>query len=191
MLTAVELSAYFGLGAVALLATNLLLGLLIAAGYNPARHWPWRSFKLFTLHNWTGYLALAAALLHPSILLFSSAPRFRAIDVVVPLWSPVQPTSNTLGAVSLYMVVIVVVTSYFRRVFGRRLWKAIHYTTYGAALVFFVHGVIADPTVTGRPIDYVDGEKVFVEGCAAVFVAVAIWRFRHRRARRRLAAARG
>ena len=54
MLTAVELSAYTALGAVALLAANLLLGLLLAAGYNPARHWPYRPIKLFRFHNWTG-----------------------------------------------------------------------------------------------------------------------------------------
>ncbi|HTH00298.1 MAG TPA: hypothetical protein VL882_08535 [Vicinamibacterales bacterium] len=65
------------------------------------------------------------------------------------------------------------------------MWKSIHYTTYAAAVIFFIHGLIADPTVTGRAIDYIDGEKVYVEMCAASFVVLAIWRIRHRRARRR------
>jgi sulfoxide reductase heme-binding subunit YedZ len=186
MITPVELSAYVGLGAVTLLAVNLLLGLLMAGGYNPARHWPGRAIKLFTLHNWTGYAALAAAVLHPAILLLSSKPRFRPIDLLLPLWSPMQPVSNTLGAVALYLVAIVVTTSYFRTALGRRRWKLIHYATYAAGAIFFVHGVIADPTVTGRAIDYIDGEKVFVEGSAAAFVAVAVWRLRHRRSRRRV-----
>jgi len=185
MLTAVELSAYVALVAVGLLATNLLLGLLMAAGYIPARHWPHQPIKLFRLHNWTGYIALVAVLVHPLILLFSSAPRFRPIDLIAPVWSPVQPTSNVLGAIALYLIVIVVITSYCRRALGRRLWRSIHYTTYPAAAVFFVHGIIADPTVTGHPVDYLDGEKVFVEGLAAVFVLLAVWRIRHRRANRR------
>jgi len=190
MPSAVELSAYVGLVAVGLLAANLLLGLMMAAGFNPARHWPRRALKLFTFHNWTGYIALAAAVIHPLILLFSSSPPFRVIDLIVPVWSPVQPVSNVLGAISLYLVVIVVATSYFRRALGRHLWRTIHYATYAAAGIFFVHGLIADPTVTGRAIDYIDGEKVYVEICAVAFVAVAVWRIQHRRARRRAEMAR-
>ncbi len=110
MPSAVELSAYVALVGVGLLAANLLLGLLMAAGYNPARHWPYRPVKLFRLHNWTGYIAFSAALVHPAILLFSTSPRFRVIDVLVPVWSPVQPLSNVLGAVALYLVVVVVAT---------------------------------------------------------------------------------
>jgi predicted ferric reductase len=187
MTTAVELSAYLALAAVSLLTVNLLLGLLMAAGFNPVRHWPYRRLKLFTVHNWTGYVAVSVVVLHPAVLLFSSQPRFGIVDLILPLWSPVQPTSNTLGAIAFYLVVIVVITSYFRTSLGRRNWKAIHYATYPAAGVFFVHGVIADPTVSGRAVDYADGEKVFIEACSVMFVLVAAWRFQHRRARRRAA----
>ena len=185
MPSAVELSAYVALVGVGLLAANLLLGLMMAAGYNPARHWPHRAVKLFRLHNWTAYIALSVAIVHPAILLFSSSPRFRLIDLVFPAWSPVQPVSNVLGAIALYVVIVIVVTSYFRRALGRYLWRTIHYATYVAAVIFFIHGLIADPTVTGRAIDYIDGEKVYVEICVALFLLVTIWRVRHRRARRR------
>jgi methionine sulfoxide reductase heme-binding subunit len=185
MPSAVELSAYVGLVAVGLLAANLALGLLMATGFNPARHWPHRALKLFRFHNWIGYIALTAALIHPAILLFSTSPPFRFIDLIVPLWSPVQPVSNVLGAISLYLVILVVATSYFRRILGRYLWRTLHYATYAAAGIFFVHGLIADPTVTGKAIDYIDGEKVYIEICAAVFLVVSAWRIRHRRARRR------
>ena len=191
MPSAVELSAYVALFAVGLLGANLLLGLLMAAGYNPARHWPNRAVKLFRLHNWTGYIALSAAIVHPAILLFSSSPRFHVIDLLLPFWSPVQPFSNVLGAIALYIVIVVVATSYFRRPLGRHLWRTIHYLTYAAAIIFFIHGVIADPTVTGRAIDYIDGEKVYVEICAAMSLLLAIWRIRHRRANRRPELARG
>jgi len=85
MPSAVEISAYVALVAVGLLAANLLLGLLMAGGFNPARHWPHRSVKLFRLHNWTGYIALTAALVHPAILLFSTSPPFRIVDLVLPI----------------------------------------------------------------------------------------------------------
>jgi predicted ferric reductase len=184
MFTAVELSSYLALVAVGLLSLNLLLGLLLATGYNPVRQWPRRPIKLFPFHNWTGYTGFAAALLHPIVLLWSYQPRFRPLDIVLPLWSPVQPVSNTLGAVAAAIVAVVILTSYFRAAIGRYRWKAVHYATYAAAIVFFIHGIIADPTVTGRAVDFIDGEKVYVEGCAAIFALTTIWRVRHRRARR-------
>jgi DMSO/TMAO reductase YedYZ heme-binding membrane subunit len=187
--SAVDLSGTIALVAVGLLTANLLLGLLLSVGYNPTRQWPRQRIKLFTFHNWTGYAAFAAVVLHAGVLLFSRAPRFAMLDVLVPLWSPVQPLSNTLGAAGFYLVLIVVATSLkgSRKALGRHRWKAIHYTTYAAAAVFFVHGVIADPLLKGRPVDFIDAEKVYVEACALLVVAGAIWRIRHRRAMRRLA----
>lgn len=188
-MSAVDLSGTIALGAVGLLTVNLLLGLLLSVGYNPTRQWPRLRIKLFTFHNWTGYIALAAAAVHAAVLLFSSDPRFTLSDVLVPIHSPVQPLSNTLGAAGLYLVAIVVITSLkgVRTALGRHRWKAIHYTTYAAAGVFFVHGVIADPQLKNRPVDFIDAEKVYVELCALAVLGVIAWRITHRRAIRRAA----
>ncbi len=163
----------------------------MSVGYNPARQWPKRRLKLFTFHNWTGYIAFGAVVLHAGALLVSRDPAFTLLDVLVPLWSPVQPVSNTLGAVGFYLLLVVVATSLklSRTTLGRHRWKAIHYTTYAAASVFFVHGVIADPLLKGRPVDFIDAEKVYVQACAIVVIAVTVWRIRHRRATRRAARA--
>jgi len=189
--SAIDLSGTIALVAVGVLSANLLLGLLMASGYNPSRQWPYQRIKLFTFHNWTGYAAFWLVVLHAGVLLFSSDPRFRLLDILVPIWSPVQPLSNTLGAIGFYLVLIVVVTSLkvSRTSLGRHYWKAIHYTNYAAAGVFFVHGVIADPLLKGRPVDFIDAEKVYVEACAVIFVFVIAWRIKHRRAVRRAARA--
>jgi methionine sulfoxide reductase heme-binding subunit len=186
-MTAVDVSGTIALGAIGLLTINLLLGLLLSVGYNPTRQWPRRRLKLFTFHNWTGYVAFAAVVLHAGALLFSRDPAFRPYDVLVPVASPVQPLSNTLGAAGFYLVAIVVVTSLkrARSALGRHWWKTVHYTTYAAAGVFFVHGVIADPLLQNRPIDVLDAEKVYVEGCALAVAGAIAWRIRHRRALRR------
>jgi methionine sulfoxide reductase heme-binding subunit len=190
--TAVDLSGTIALVAVGLLTANLLLGLLLSVGYNTARQWPRRRIKLFPFHNWTAYAALAAAALHAAVLLFSTAPRFRLVDVLAPIYSPVQPVSNTIGAAGFYLVAIVVFTSVkrVRSALGRHRWKAIHYTTYASAALFFLHGVIADPKVEGRAVDFLDGEKVYIEACAVLVLMAVGWRVHHRRAiRRRLRAA--
>lgn len=191
-MTAVDLSGTIALVAVGLLTLNLLLGLLLSVGYNPKRRWPRRAFKLFTLHNWTGWIAMAAVVLHAGALLFSSNPSFRLYDVLFPIESPVQPFSNNLGALGFYLLLVVVITSWkpVRTALGRHVWKPIHYTTYAAAGVFFTHGVVADPLLKGRPVDLIDAEKVYVEVCAIAVIAATAWRVKHRRAIRRAERAR-
>lgn len=182
-MTAVDVSGTIALGAIGLLTLNLLLGLLLSIGYNPTRQWPRQRVKLFTFHNWTGYIAFGAVVLHAGALLFSSEPKFRVYDILFPIESPVQPFSNNLGAIGFYLVTIVVVTSLkrVRTALGRHWWKIVHYTTYAAAAVFFTHGIIADPLLKNRPVDFIDAEKIYVEGCALA-VLVATWlRIRYRR----------
>ncbi len=180
--TAIDVSSVVGLTALGMFTAQILMGLLLSVGYNPIRQWPrQRWIKLFTLHNWLGYIGLATALTHPLILLASSEAGFRLFDVVMPIWSPTQPIPSTLGAIALYLIAFVVLTSYFRRVFGRHRWKQLHYTAYAAAAVFYVHGVWADPLLKNRPVDWIDAEKVYVEGCALLVVAATIWRFNYGR----------
>lgn len=129
MPTAIDISSVVGLTALGMFTAQILMGLLLSVGYNPIRHWPrQRWIKLFTFHNWLGYLGLATAFVHPLILLGSSEIHFRLFDVFVPIWSPVQPIPSTLGAIALYLIAFVVLTSYFRRVFGHHNWKLLHYT---------------------------------------------------------------
>jgi len=182
-LTAVDISGTIALGAIGLLTLNLLLGLLLSVGYNPARQWPRRSLKLFTFHNWTGYLALATVVLHFGTLLFSSKPVFRLYDVLFPIESPVQPFANNLGALGFYLVTLVVVSSLkrVRTALGRHRWKPIHYATYAAATVFFTHGILADPLLEGRPPDFIDAEKVYVELCALAVLVATFYRIKYRR----------
>lgn len=177
-MTAIDLSADIGLAAVGLATANLLLGLLMALRYSPVRNWPHRQFNYFRLHNWTGYGALVAAALHPAVLLFSSTAGFRLRDVLYPLHSPSQPLENTIGAIGLYLIAIVVVTSYFRLRLGRRTWKAFHYGIYVAAVALFWHSIFTDPLLKNSPVDPLDGEKAFIEICLVLFASVAVFRWR-------------
>jgi sulfoxide reductase heme-binding subunit YedZ len=182
--TAIDVSSVVGLIALGIFSAQILLGLLISVGYNPLRSWPRRRVKLFTFHNWLGYIGLATAFVHPLILLVSATAGFRLFDIFVPIWSPTQPVENTLGAIALYLVTFVVLTSYFRTVFGHHRWKQLHYTSYGAASVFFLHGILADPNLKNLPVDWLDGEKVYVEGCTLLIAIATYARFRYGRRKR-------
>lgn len=179
-MTAIDVSSFAGLTAMTLFTLNLLLGLLVKTNYNPQRQWPHRKLPvpLFKIHNWTAYAALAVAALHPTILLFSSTARFKLIDIVAPIHSPNQTLYNNLGALAFYTFALVVVTSYFRPRLGYRPWKKLHYFAYVAAALMFVHGTLIDPDLKNRPTDFLDGEKLLVEGCFVLAAAGSIWRMR-------------
>jgi len=106
----------------------MLVGLLMAFRYSPHRSWPHRRFNYFRVHNWTGYIALAVAILHPATLLFNKEPGFRFLDLVYPIHSPSQPLDNTIGAIVLFLLAFVAVTSHMRIRLGRHLWKSFHFS---------------------------------------------------------------
>jgi DMSO/TMAO reductase YedYZ heme-binding membrane subunit len=181
MPTAVDLSSFAGLTAMVLFTVNILLGLLVSVNYNPQRQWPHRKlpFPFWKLHNWNAYLAISVAFLHPTILLFSSTAGFRIRDVLFPVSSPEQTFYNCLGALTFYSFLFVVVTSHYRPQLRYRPWKKLHYTAYAAGALMYVHGTLIDPNLKNLPPDYLDGEKVLVEGCLLVVVAASIWRWRY------------
>lgn len=181
----IDLSADAGLVAVALATINICLGVLIAVRYSPVRCWPHRRFNIFRLHNWAAYLLVVVIFLHPVILLFSSTTRFRLLDIVLPLWSPVQPLENTLGAVGLYLLLVVVLTSYFRLRMTRTTWKRFHYLVYVGSVFTFIHSLLTDPQLKGLPVDYLDGEKLFIEICGLLVLAAGMYGLRRKRERAR------
>lgn len=177
-MSAIDLSSYFGLTAMTLLTLNILLGLVMSTKYNPVRNWPHRRINTFKLHNWTAYIALTIASTHPLIILFSSTAKFTLLDILYPVHAPRQPWVNVLGALALYALIFVVLTSYFRRELGRRTWKTLHFSAYGVAALFFVHGILTDPKLKDAPIDFLDGEKVYVELCLLLVIAAVGYRVR-------------
>lgn len=180
-----DLSAYIGLMAVGAATVNMLLGTLMAFRYSPLRSWPHIRFNYFRVHNWCGYAALSASALHPLILLANPNPRFTITDILYPVHSPGKPVENTFGAAALYLIALVVITSYFRVRFSRRLWKAFHFSVYFAAVALFFHGLLTVPDMKSDSVDWLDGGKVFIVGCLMLVAAVGLLRWRYSRTRKR------
>src|SRR5438270_14064148 len=113
-MNALEISADLGLAAACLATANICLGLLMAVRYSPRQRWPRRQINIFAIHNCTAYLLLATIVAHPLVLLYSQTILWRVMDIAFPVWSPVQPVENTIGAAGLYLYVLVV-ANYFLR----------------------------------------------------------------------------
>jgi len=173
-----DLTTYLGLAAVYLLGVNVLLGLLMAARYNPWKRWPHRRINLLKLHNWTAYVALALSAAHPIPLLFLDKKRFTLFDIAFPISSPEQPTINLLGAIALYLLAFTVITSNYRAEIGRQRWKPLHYLTYLVALLLVIHGTLTDQHLDDSPVDILDAEKVGIIAIGVVIAACTFFRFK-------------
>jgi predicted ferric reductase len=175
-----DLCSYLGLGAVGMVTTNLLLGMLLSLRYSQVRQWHHRHVNLFALHRWTAYVAIILTLTHPAVLLFLRVPRFRLIDVLWPVHSYLQPKLNLAGAGALYLLVIVLLTSLLRAHMPRLVWRRLHYLVFPAAVLLFLHSILTDPNLKDGHPDLLDGGKIFVEAATLLSFAAIMVRIRLR-----------
>lgn len=173
-----DLCSYLGLGAAGAVVVNLFIGLLLSMRYSPLRLWPHRHINLFALHRWTAYIAIVLVLAHPMVLLLLHKPYFGLIDVLWPVHSYLQPKLNTIGAIALYLLLLVLVTSLLRTRIGRPLWRRLHYLVFPTAVLLLVHGIYTDPNLRDGHPDLLDGGKVFLELAALLTLAAVIVRVR-------------
>jgi predicted ferric reductase len=95
--------------------------------------------------------------------------------------SPAQPLDNSIGAMALYLLAFVVITSYVRIRLGRHLWKSFHFSIYFAAAALFWHSLFTDPGLKNAPVAWLDGGKLFVESCLLLIATASLLRLRHAR----------
>jgi sulfoxide reductase heme-binding subunit YedZ len=191
-----DISSTLGLIATAVLTFNILLGILLSTAYRRSPAWKklpsWlKKISLDDLHNWTAYVALTLALAHPLLLLPDAASKFRLTDILFPVNAPHQALWAVLGAVALYALIVVIITTQKRikNRLGFRAWKNIHLISYGTALLFIVHGLVMDPELKDRPVDWLDAEKLLSEICGLILIAATYIRYRYHRKHRRGAVA--
>jgi predicted ferric reductase len=152
----------------------------MALRYSPTRLWPHRHINLFQLHQWSAYAAVALTFAHPIVLLFLRTPIFRLFDILWPIHSPLQPWINLQGALALYLLAVILVTSLLRNRIGRRLWRNLHYLAFPTVVLIFIHSILTDPNLKDGHPDLLDGGKVFLEAAVLLSLVAIFFRLRLR-----------
>ncbi len=185
-LTYVDISGTMGLIATGLLTFNFLLGMMLSTAYKKKAYWKKlpetiKKISIDDLHNWTAYVAMFFVILHPLFLLLDKAQKFTLTDVLWPVNAPKQSNIVLLGTISFYAFIIVIITTQkvIKKKMSFRLWKNIHLISYATALLFLVHGLLMDPLLKDRPVDWLDAEKFFSEFCLLLFVVLSLVRVRY------------
>ncbi|QYG93511.1 hypothetical protein HC251_14475 [Iamia sp. SCSIO 61187] len=129
-----------GIVAWLMLTASVLWGVVLSTRAFPHRRRPaW----LLDLHRWLGALTVALVVLHVAALVGDSYVHFGVADVLVPMASSWRPAAVALGIVSAWLLAAVQVTSLVMGRLPRRVWHAIHLTSYATFWLTALHGALA------------------------------------------------
>jgi len=138
------LSSYASLAVAVLTGIALRTGVLDWLGSNRA---------LRSLHEYTTVLWTPLAVLHVTSLVLDTTARVGWLDLVVPFRASYGTLAIALGTLSLDVLLVVTVTSFFKRRMRSDLWRWIHRLAYVAFALAFAHAVLggtdfSDPAVS-------------------------------------------
>lgn len=131
-----------------LLWGSMLMGLLISS--KAARLWPGNP-AAYDVHQFISLLGIAFALFHGLILTGDRYINFSVLQVFIPFSNPAyRPLWVGIGQVGFYTMAIVGLSFYVRRAITPRVWRLIHYLSFGTFLFVLLHGITSG-TDSGQP----------------------------------------
>ncbi len=138
-------------GAASLVALTLamLTGMALRGG---VFGWLANNRAIRTIHDFTTLLWLPLAFAHVLALLLDSYARLGLLDVFVPFLVPYARLEIGLGTISLELVLVVVVSTAFRRRMSYEWWLALHWLSYPAFLAAFAHTILAGTDFARTPL---------------------------------------
>jgi predicted ferric reductase len=136
--TAWYLARAGGVVAYLLLFGSVALGLALSSRGLEALLGPPR---LFDLHEFVTLLTYGFVGLHLVGLYLDPYLQPAPAELLVPFALPYRPTWSGLGAVALYLAVVITASFYLRRYLRFRTWRALHYLTFVVFLLALLHGL--------------------------------------------------
>jgi len=134
-----HLSQVAGLTAYVLLWLNVCIGLALKTNLPLPLLNRWR---VTDLHQFTALLSLAFLGLHIAALVQLKQQPFSVAELAVPL---LRSVPASLGIVALYLIIVVIATSYLRRHLSVLVWRTVHGLSLVAYGLGVAHALLAGP----------------------------------------------
>lgn len=129
-----------GLTAYVLLAASMLAGLVVKSRPFGAAV---KAAAVTDTHRFLTLLALGGVALHGVALMLDSTVRISLPALLVPGLSPYRPVATALGVLAAEIAALIVVSFPLRKRIGARLWRRLHWATYGVFAAATAHGLAA------------------------------------------------
>lgn len=136
-----------GIGSYVMLFLSFAWGLLSTTAFFGKRLARPSITLLHQFFSTTGLVLLAA---HMALLFVDPWMPFDLGELLIPGRSTYEPLGVGLGIVSMYLSVVIVVSSWLRKGIGPNVWRALHLLATPAFALSFLHGFLAG-TDSARP----------------------------------------
>ena len=142
-----------GITAYILMTLSVLWGLALSS--KVVKDWSPGILSMM-LHSGLSWMALAMAVAHAGLLMFDKYFTYQILDLLIPFIGPYRPFAVGLGTLGFWGILIVTLSFSVRKRLGNRLWKRIHYISYGAFVLITAHGIMA-----GSDADHIGFQGLF------------------------------
>lgn len=122
---------------VAGLTAYLLLTLSVLAGI--LRHIPKKKSNILEFHQVIGQIGLLFIAIHAYLLVYDHYQPYSLVSVLVPFMSPHERILTGIGTITMYLLIVVILTSDFMKLIGRKVWKKTHYLVFPMWFLSFMH----------------------------------------------------
>lgn len=158
-----------GTGVTALVFLSLAVALGIATRSGRPL-WSMPRFGVTEIHRTTALFATALVAIHVVTLLIDPYAQLRLVDAVVPFLGAYRPFWLGLGTLAVDVLLAVMITSLLRHRLGLRVFRLVHWATYGLWPLALFHAL-------GNGTDHTRGWFRVIAGFGILLVAAAgIWR---------------
>ena len=124
------------------------------------------------IHQFFSTLGLLFLLVHLGGLFIDEYMEFDLLDLMWPGATDFRPVAVTLGIISMYLMFVILGSSWARKRMGPKLWRALHALAIPAFILALGHGVLAG-TDTARP--WMWGLYVLTGGITLFLTVVRAW----------------
>ncbi len=93
------------------------------------------------IHTWLSVQAIILVLVHGGALLFDEYLQFSWIDVLVPFANKTYGLTLAFGILTMYLMLVLVVSSYLRKFINYKVWRITHFLNIPLYAMAVYHGL--------------------------------------------------
>jgi predicted ferric reductase len=123
----------------------------------------------YETHTWLSVQALILVFFHSGALLWDKYLQLKVLDLIMPFHSQIYTTEITLGILGLYLMIILILTSYFRKFFSQKIWRGIHFLNILLFIIATVHAFLLGTDLQSSPLT----QNIFI-GLDATLIIVLL-----------------
>jgi len=138
----------------------------------------------YSVHCWISLQALVFVMAHGFLLIGDKFMNFKLLNVFIPFY-PIAENQMpgisleflALGILSFYLMLVLVVTSYLKKVISHTLWRGLHFLNIGLFAIVFIHALYMGTDLKSGPMRYIFiAANVFLVFLFIINIFVRIWK---------------